>query len=254
MINTRKFLIIFLAIMLIVTIAYPQKFSRGKARVKGIVIDEAGNPLADALIILTHEDKVTKFKKKSNKKGKWSIIGLGSGEFLVDVTLDGYVPFNTLINVSQLSKNDLVKCILKKAKQTVVQEDLKPKVEEAGKLLNEKKYDEAIAIYNYVLEKAPKVYQIIFKVADCLRGKGEENNAIEAYEKGIKMAIENKDIASSAQALGLIGGIFLKKNDLKTASIYFKRSIEMNPKDEILAYNVAEINFNNMKTDDAIKY
>jgi len=250
----KKIIILLILLVLVSTTVYTQKFSRGKARVNGIITDEAGNPLAGALIIMTHEDRVTKFKQKSNKKGKWGIIGLGTGEFIVDITLEGYVPFNTLIKVSQLSKNPVVKAVMKKVKETVVQENLKPKLEEAEKLFKAEKYNEALKIYSYVLEKAPKVYQIIFKVADCKRGLNKSEEALKAYEQGIKMALDKKDIASAAQAYGFIGGMYVKKNDAKTANIYFKKSIALNPKDAVLAYNVAEINFNSMNTDEAIKY
>ena len=258
MINKKKILIVFIALLLAVSTTYSQnrsnKFARGNARVHGVVLDEAGNPLEGALVVFTHEDRVTKFEKKSDKKGKWVHLSLGDGEFSIVVTLKGYTPYNTLMKVSQINRNPKVKVIMKKMAERVVQEDLKPKLEAAEKLYKEKKYDEAMKIYNHILVKAPKLYQLIFKIADCINGKGDIKKAVETYEKGIKMAVEKKDVASAAQAIGLIGGMYLKKNDLKSASVYFKRSVEMNPKDEILAYNVAEINFNNMKTDEAIKY
>ena len=40
----------------------------------------------------------------------------------------------------------------------------------------------------------------------------------------------------------------------RSSQEYFKKSLELNPKDEVLAYNVAEIYFNNQKVDDAITY
>ncbi len=252
--NMKRIMIFLLATLLIVSFAYPQKFGRGKGRIRGYVIDEAGEPLEGASLVLTHEDKVTVFKTKSDKKGKWGFIGLGSGEFTIVTTLEGYIESTKLIAVRQLSRNPSIQIILKKPEKMVAKDNLGPKLKEAEKLYKEKKYDDALVIYKEVLEKAPEVYQMVFKIADCLSGKGEIKKAVAMYEKGIKTAVEKKDITSAAQALGIIGGMFLKKNDLKTAGVYFKRSIEMNPKDEILAYNVAEINFNNMKTDEAIKY
>jgi TolA-binding protein len=57
----------------------------------------------------------------------------------------------------------------------------------------------------------------------------------------------------TAKALARIGECHLKKGDLQTAQGFFKQSIETFPEDEVLAYNVGEIYFN-QKLDEATEY
>jgi len=46
----------------------------------------------------------------------------------------------------------------------------------------------------------------------------------------------------------------MRQNNLKEAEGYFKKSLEVDPSDHALAYNVAEIMFVAEKTDEAINY
>lgn len=252
----RKFQI-FIAIVLFSVLLlnplYAQK-SRGKGRLKGTVLDEAENPIKNAKVVLLFEDEITKFETTTDKKGIWSVIALGTGKFRVTATADGYVPANTLVFVRQLSKNPLVVLKLKAMDKAVVSEDLVEFLKKGNELYKEKKYDEAITTFQKVIEKAPDVYQISYKIGDCYREKGDLHKAIEIYEEVIKKAKEKKDISTAAKALGAIGGIYLNKQELEKAQSYFKQSIEMNPEDEILAYNVGEINLNSNNIDAAITY
>lgn len=252
----RKFQI-FIAIVLFSVLLlnplYAQK-SRGKGRLQGKVLDEAENPIENAKIVLLFEDEVTKFETITDKKGIWSVIALGTGKFRVTASADGYVPTNTLVFVRQLTKNPPVILKLKAMDKAVVSEDLAEFLKKGNELYKEKKYDEAITAFQKVIEKAPDVYQISYKIGDCYREKGDLHKAIEIYEEVIKKAKEKKDISTAAKALGTIGGIYLNKQELEKAQSYFKQSIEMNPEDEILAYNVGEINLNSNNMDAAITY
>jgi Tfp pilus assembly protein PilF len=78
---------------------------------------------------------------------------------------------------------------------------------------------------------------------------------LESYKKAILMAPQdNSDKALVSQAEAAIGDLYIRKNDLKTAQEYLKKSLELSPTDEILAYNVGEIFFSNNKTDEALMY
>jgi len=227
---------------------------RGKGRINGIVTDKEGNPILNAQIEMIYHDDITNFITKTNKKGKWSIVGLGTGNFRIIVKADGYIPVNIIREVSQLIKNAPINIEMEKSEKTVIQEDLMQFLKEGNRLFKEKKYDESIAAFQKVIEKAPDVYQISYKIGDCYREKGDLDKAIEIYEEVIKKAEEKKDISNIAKALGTIGGIYLGKQELEKAQSYFKKSIEINPKDEILAYNVGEINLNSNNIDAAITY
>ena len=227
---------------------------RGKGRINGIVTDKEGNPIVDAQVKVIYHDDVTNFITKTNKKGKWSIVGLGTGDFRIIIKSDGYIPVNIIREVSQLMKNKTINIEMEKSKKIVVQEDLMQFLEQGNTLFNEKKFTEAIAAYKKITKNHPDLYQVKFKIAICHRENLELDKAMQFYEEVFKQAKEKGDKNTSAKVMGEIGGIYLKKGDFEKAMSYFKRSIEMNPEDEILAYNVGEINLNSNNMDAAITY
>ena len=68
------------------------------------------------------------------------------------------------------------------------------------------------------------------------------------------MAKEKADVVMQAKSFASLGEVCLRQEKFKEAGEYFTQSIALNPKDEILAYNVAEIFFGRNQTDKAIEY
>lgn len=255
--NQKKVYLVFaflIAIALVTTPLMSQKFSRGKGRIGGKVVDVESNPIVKAKVELVFEDEVTKLTTETDSKGNWAMLGLGSGQFRVTASAEGYIPVYKMIQVSQLKRNPKMQHILKKAKQPIVNEEMIGFLEEGNRLYKDRKFDEAIASFQKILDKHPKMLTILFKVGDCYREKGEHDKGVEIYQKVIAIAKEKENKSIQAQALGNIGAICFAKNELEKANSYFQQAIDIDPKDEILAYNVAEINFNNNNVDAAIKY
>ncbi len=65
---------------------------------------------------------------------------------------------------------------------------------------------------------------------------------------------EEKDIKLKSKVLSAIGECYLQEDDLDSAQDYLKQSLELDPQDEILAYNVGEIYFSHQKMEEAIQY
>ena len=231
-----------------------QRFSRGKARLNGDVLDEAGKPIANAKIELIFEDEITKFSTTADEEGNWAIIGLGSGQFRITASAEGYIPVQKLVKVSQLSRNPKVHHVLKKAEQALMHKDLLESLEQGNAHYKEREFDQAIAAYQKILDKHPEMYTVLFKIGDCYREKRDLDKAAEVYQKVAELAAAKEDNPVNARALGNLGAISIQREDFAGANEWFQKAINLNPKDEILAYNVAEINFNNNNVDLAIKY
>jgi tetratricopeptide (TPR) repeat protein len=233
---------------------------RGTARVGGTVKDEEGKPVIGAKIILEHqEEKSVVRDAKTDKKGKWSIMGLGTGIWRLKVSAEGYEPFENDIFVSQLERNPSIDVVLKKSKPAEPEyEEGIEFLDEGNKLFNEKKFGEALSSYMKFLEKNPSAFQIHYNLGNCYKEMGEYDKAIEEYNIVISKLREKKqdlkgdELASKAFA-GL-GESFFKKGDYISAQENFKESLDINPKDEVLAYNVGEIYFSNGKVDEAIQF
>lgn len=234
---------------------------RGKARIHGVVLDEAGIPIKNAKILLEFITyKRDSVETKTDEKGKWSIIGLGTGRGRVIASADGFIPASTEINIQQLALNPLIKMNLERQEHVdrpILEDELSLEAFEKGNLLfTEKKYDEAILIYEQFLEKNPSAYQIHLNIGDCYREKGELEKAIEEYHKVLEQAQKDESSGKemTAKALANIGECHLKTGDYEKARDFFKQSIESFQENEILAYNVGEIYFSNQKVEEAIHY
>lgn len=238
---------------------------RGKGRLKGIVIDEQGNHVANANVeIIWHrrerKDKDVKRETKTNDKGRFVFMNLGYGNWEIFVEARGYKPAQKMALVSELSNNPTVKIVMKKRAQVVAKKKLKESVslvDKANQLFAEAKFAEAQELYEKFLEKQPDFYQTHLYIGNCHKEKGEYDQAMAQFRKALEKAPADgdpKDIQEKAKIQAAIGDLYIRKNDLKAAQEYFQKSLDLSPKDEILAYNVGEIFFSNNKTQEAIHY
>jgi tetratricopeptide (TPR) repeat protein len=234
---------------------------RGVGRIGGVVLNLEEKPIEGVkLQLVFSQNENLKFDTVSNKKGEWSFLGLGTGNWYLTAFLAGYDPVNQTLYVSQLQVNPKVTIRMKKAERPgggIVQDEASfAFLEKGNQLFREGNYEEAIAQYQLFIEKNPQAYQVQLSVADCYREKGDFDKATEIYNKIIELAqadaVLGKEMAAKAEAG--IGNIYVKQNKLAEAQEYFKKSIESSPKDEILAYNVGEIYFSNQQLDEALKY
>ena len=255
-----KLSLLILISFLVVSYGFAQA-GRGKARIDGVVLDEDGNPIKSSKIViqLLKNEQVTR-DLTANKKGKWAILGLGTGAWRVTASAEGYLPSYLDIYVRQLQKNSKIIMTLKKIKepdkQIIEDEATLNLLKKANKLFNGNKYDEAITLLEQLLEQNPDAYQIHLSIGDCYREKGEFGKAIKEYHRALEQAQKDELMGkeASAKALASIGECYLKKEDFEAAQNYFEQSIETYPENEILAYNVGEIYFSNQKIEEAIHY
>jgi len=233
---------------------------RGKARIAGVVLDEQGNPVPKANVVLELMARDTaKRETTSNKKGEWTFMGLGSGNWQLTATAEGYVPTQTNVFVTQIGQNPKVVVTLKKI--TVIDNSITKEtdlalIEEAGQLFSDRKYDEALSLLQEFLVKNPTAYQTHINMGDCYKEKGEYEKAEEEYDLALESAKSDKDLGEEmmAKATAGKGDIYVRKGDLEKAQNFFKESIALLPENEILPYNVGEIYFANQKLDEAIQY
>ena len=255
-----KLSLIILASFLFVNYAIAQA-GRGRARIGGVIEDEDGNSIKSAKIAIhLLENEKVKRETTTDKKGKWSIIGLGTGDWRVTASADGYYAVYVDIYVRQLEKMPKITLTLKKIEQsdkpTIEDEATLNLIEKANQLYEERKYDEALVSYEQFLEKNPDAYQVHLSIGNCYREKEELDKAIEEYNRVLERA-KNDDLMGkkmAAKALAGIGECYMRKEDFEEAKNFFKQSIENYPENEILAYNVGEIYFSNQKIEEAIHY
>jgi tetratricopeptide (TPR) repeat protein len=259
--NMKNKFLVKLIIMFLMAIFLPiglhAQAGQGRGRLNGTVLDETGKAVANATITLEFENSGKKFETTTNQKGEWAMIGLGTGRCNMMVMADGFLPTTEQVSVSQLNRNPAINFVLRidlEKKARLKDDAAVGQLEQGNNLFNERKYQEALAVFNQFTVDNPTIYQIYLNIGDCYREMQDYKTAIQNYETSIEKAKANTDAVIQAKGIASIGEVYLRQNDFKTSQEYFKKSLELNPKDEVLAYNVAEIYFNNQKVDDAITY
>jgi Tfp pilus assembly protein PilF len=235
---------------------------RGVGRLGGVILDENDQPIEGARVVMTFIQEAAgglQMDTKTNKKGEWSFIGLGSGKWSLMASADGYAPYTQEVVVSQLEKNPRLTIKLKKVTTgtPIIEDESSLKLlDEGNEFFKEGKYDTALTLYQEFLEKNPAAYQVLLNIGDCYREKGEIDKAMETYQQVIEKARDDRamGVNMKAKALAAIGLVYLKQNNLEEATKYFKQSVDTAPQDEIVAFNVAEVCFNNQQLDEAQKY
>ena len=257
------FLVYFLCFSLFLNLSAQQ--GRGRGRLRGEVRDDAGNPIEGAKIVAQHLTYRTIFTSESDNKGNWAIMGLGTGNFRITASKEGYGTVSHEMSISQFSKqNPPLGIILKK---TQVAEMNMPAVqgegslvlfEEGTELFNQKKYAEAAAKFEEFVGENPTVYQVNINIGNCYREMGEYDKAIGAFIKILEKVKEEKGSIegdeSAARALAGIGETYFKQGNLEKAREYLKQAVDNFPTDEALAFNVGEIYFKQGEADKAIEY
>ncbi|MBN1224752.1 MAG: tetratricopeptide repeat protein [Candidatus Aminicenantes bacterium] len=238
---------------------------RGKGRIKGTVVDEAGNPLAGVKIVAQHLKFNTLFEGKSDEKGKWAIAGLGTGAFRITASMEGFESTYQETNVSQFSRNNpsiefaLVKTQAAPSGIPALEDESALAVfEEGNQLFQQGLYAEAAAKFGEFLERNPTIYQVNLNIGNCYRQLKEYDKALETYQIILDKVMEEKGSYegddSAARAMAGIGETYMLQGNLEKASEFMKKAIDLFPSDETLAFNVGEIFFNEGKADDAIEY
>ena len=235
---------------------------RGNGRLSGVVYDTEKNPLEGATVTLEYLKFERKLTTTTNDKGQWAFIGLGNGVVKVNIQKEGYVTAGNQINVSTVTANPRHFITLRKVSE------IEPEAEKGGEvadlfkkasaLFAERNFEAALAMFLDFREQQPNLYKIGINIGNCYLELQRFNEAIQEFESvAQKIIAENPEVKGNTELARLyasIGDTYMRQDDLKKAEEYFKKSIDIDPTDHALAYNVAEILFAAGKTDDAINY
>lgn len=260
-----KLLNLSIFILFLLVWAAPTAFSQehlGKGRINGIVVEEGGQPLEGALIVVESLKYKTKLEGYSDKDGRFAVAGMGTGYWRVTASKNGYLSSSVDMNISQLKRNPPISFTLKKMTgvQALVSDEESFELFDKGNLLiKEEKYDEALALFEEFLTKYPEVYQVHLNIGTCYLKKGEMVKAEEEFKLVLDKTLENhgdykNDPQASLRAFTGLGEIYLRKEDFESSQKYFTQALEISPEDEVAAYNVGEVFFSNQRIDDAIRY
>lgn len=235
---------------------------RGRGRISGNVVDETGAAIQGAAVVAESTGSGTRIDGKTDKKGHFALMGLGTGAWRISASKDGFIAAGTEIQVSQIKTNPPVALTLKNASglEALKADDAgRELLERGGEMLKTGRYDDALAAFEEFARKYPDLYAVRLNIGAVYAERGDLDKA-EAEFRGVL----DKDAGSpeglkahketAVRALSGLGEAALKRGDLAAAQDHFRRILEISPEDQAAAYNVAEIFFSNQRIDEAISY
>ncbi|MGE3958293.1 MAG: tetratricopeptide repeat protein [Vicinamibacterales bacterium] len=177
----------------LVTLSLTATADAQSGRVSGIVREEGGQPLKGATITADNPAIGQSFTATTDDKGRFNMIGLRSGEWRFIAQAPGFSPEGGMLSVRSGGQNVPLTFELKHsgvaffgALGGIMAKDLQADLAEADALFEQQKWDDAIAAYRTVLNKAPVITSINLQIAAAYRNKKDFDAALAAYDDLLK--------------------------------------------------------------------
>jgi Flp pilus assembly protein TadD len=159
-------------------------------RIGGTVKDDKGQPIKGATILAENpQSSPSSFTATSDDKGRYSIIGLRSGTWKITASAPGFAPSGGQVPVRTIgAPNPPIDFTLAPgapAGPPGIPKEVIAEVEGAEAKFQAKDYDGAIAAYQAILAKAPKLTRLNVAIARSYRAKKDYKSATEWYQKAI---------------------------------------------------------------------
>ena len=180
---------------------------KGDAKVAGKTVDnDSGQPLADVQVKGTLAGQSQPVMAKSNKKGEFALNGIGSGDWTLEFTKDGFDPQSGKITVEGGKGADITVKLVKHVDRPDPGVELNAKAQEGMTLLQGQKYPEARKIFEDLLAKYPDVHQVNAYIAQTYAGENNMPKAIEYMKIASEKDPENAEMKLVLADLMMEGG------------------------------------------------
>jgi len=221
---------------------------KGKARVRGTVYDEQGNPIEGVTVKLYFPSASDGFTLQTDKEGEWVASWIRNGEWNIDFEKAEFMPEKISVQISEVRRNPDLEITLKRAQVSAVNDGLEALLSEGNDLFAEEKYAEAITVFTKMLEDRPEIYQINKNIGNCYFKQGKYDQAEEFYKKVLEKEPDNADI------LLAIGNCHINRGDKETALQWFQKIEFERISDPSALFNIGSNFFSHSQYEEALKY
>lgn len=243
----KKAIIFFLLMFLVAHFTLSQGH-RGKARVRGFVFDEEGNPLEGVRVKLFSLRGQARFETATDAGGKWVAAWIRGGKWNIAFLKAGYEPKKISADISEVKKNPDIEIRLKKKEGLVITDELKEELEKGNKLFGEGSYQEAIDVYLKILEKFPDAYAISKNIGNCFFKMRKYELAQEYFEKVLEKEPDNNEMKLA------IGNCYANQGQSEKAMEWYNKIKFEEIDDPAVLYNLGTHFYELSKFTEALRY
>jgi len=198
---TRRFWSVATTALAIVSLAVPAAAQTGRAT--GLVRDQSGKPIRSAIVKADKPDAYPpRVTSTSDDKGRWAMIGLGSGEWRFTVEAPGYIAQNASIVVRSAGTPPLTFTLPRDPGPIpfALEKNIQQQVADANALREQGRLDQAISAYQEIRNKNQKLTSVNFLLADAYRRKAAAERDPASKRALLNLAIGSYDELLKADA------------------------------------------------------
>ena len=221
---------------------------KGKARLQGSVSDEEGNPIEGVTVKLFSLKTESGYEIFTDKKGIWKASWLIGGAWHLDFEKVGYTSKNVSTELSELTKNPVIDVVMEKSEEVLMTRSVKEDFDVGYILYQEGNYNDAIEVFNKVIEDYPDAYIVNVSIGDCYFKMEDYIQAEEYYIKVLDKDPENYDLMIS------VGNCISNRGENDKALEWYKTIEIDNIKDPVVLYNIGTFFYNSSQVQDAMVY
>src|SRR4029079_8373587 len=211
-------------------------------RVNGVVKGEDGQPLKGATVTAENVNIAQSLTATTDDKGRFTMIGLRASTWKFFAQAPGFTPDAGEMPVRMGAPNPPVQFVLKKTGNAnfgalggITNKELQNDLAAADALFKQARWDDAIAAYKNLLEKAAPLSSINLQIAAAYRNKKDYAAAVTAYENALK-----GDPANQKVVLG-IAALKMERGDSKAAEDVLTKAAEAPGASREVFYNLGEV-------------
>ena len=208
-------------------------------RVAGRILDsETGEVIGDVEVIAFMQNRPnTTFADTSNAHGRFAISGLSPGWAVFDFTREGYHPLRQAKRLSSTAPRIEFTFRMERIvrEEGAITPEIRDRYEEGIDLLNAGSLDEAMAIFQYLLENYPDLYQVNTNVGFIHFQRSEFDQALEHLLIVLEREPENADV------LMYVAEVYLSQRDYEEAIGWYVRCADTNTEFYYAVEKVADL-------------
>lgn len=215
---TKRGLFVFVAASTAILASGPVALAQGEmGNIKGLVSDEAGQPIEGAVLKLHNRGKGGDFSTRTDKKGLYYKRSLPSGEYDFTLEKDGYKPVSDHFRVAAGGDHKFDFTLAKGAPEG------EKEFAQGFEAFNRGDNAAAATFFEAALDKAPELPEIHVNLAIAYLRLQRRPEAVAQLEQAVKLAPDQPRI------LFQLGGAYVEMKDFEKAMGAFEQGLARQP-------------------------